>query len=195
MSFLKKSLGSIAVAGLVASLPLPAFSVPSVDVGASDHIDAPTVAQDRASDIDDTYAFLDPNDNSKVVLMMTTVGFIVSGEHFGMAIFDHNIRYRFEIENTGDAKPDTSIDITYSKGLGRTLTQIATIKLPDGREFTAPTTSSNHESVAPPPVVTTDATSGARFYAGVADDRSSWTTPPRTASSHRQFKTLAIQTR
>jgi len=32
---------------------------------ASDHIDSPTIAQDRGSDIADTWAFLDPNDNSK----------------------------------------------------------------------------------------------------------------------------------
>ncbi len=72
---------------------------------ASDHIDSPTIAQDRGSDIADMYAFLDPNDNSQVVLIASTQGFIVSGEHFGMVIFDHNIRYRFEIENTGDARP------------------------------------------------------------------------------------------
>ncbi|MEP6662099.1 MAG: DUF4331 family protein, partial [Verrucomicrobiota bacterium] len=65
---------------------------------ASDHIDSPAIAQDRGSDIADAYAFLDPNDNSKVILVLSTQGFIVSGEHFGMVIFDHNIRYRFEIE-------------------------------------------------------------------------------------------------
>ncbi len=78
---------------------------------ASDHIDSPTIAQDRGSDIADTWAFLDPNDNSKVVLMMSTQDFIVSGEHFGMVIFDTNIRYRFEIENTGDAKPDLFVEM------------------------------------------------------------------------------------
>lgn len=86
---------------------------------ASDHIDSPTIAQDRGSDITDTYAFLDPNDDSQVILMMGTQGFIVSGEHFGMAIFDHNIRYRFEIETTGDAIPDKFVDVYYSRGLGR----------------------------------------------------------------------------
>jgi hypothetical protein len=137
---------------------------------ASDHIDSPSITQDRGSDLADTFAFLDPNDNSKVVLIMSTQGFVVSGEHFGMAIFDHNIRYRFEIENTGDAKPDTFIDVTYSKGLGRTLTQTATIDLPGDKKFTAPTTSSNQEYTAPEFVITNDQASRAAFYAGVADD-------------------------
>lgn len=137
---------------------------------ASDHIDSPSITQDRGSDLTDTYAFLDPNDNEQVVLIMSTQGFIVSGEHFGMAIFDHNIRYRFEIENTGDAKPDVFVDVTYSPGLGREKTQMATITLPGGKSFTAPTTMATQEYKAPEMVVTTDKDTGAKFFGGVADD-------------------------
>jgi hypothetical protein len=137
---------------------------------ASDHIDSPNIAQDRGSDLADTYAFLDPNDNSQVVLIMSTQAFIVSGEHFGMPIFDHNIRYRFEIENTGDAKPDKFIDVTYSKGLGRQMPQTATIEFPDGNKFTAKTTISTQEYKAPEFVVSNDQASGAKFFGGNADD-------------------------
>ncbi len=147
--------------------------VPPARVKASDHIDSPTVAQDRGSDIADMYAFLDPTDNSQVVLIMSTQGFVVSGEHFGMGIFDHNIRYRFEIENTGDAKPDVFVDVMYSKGVGRLTAQTATITLPGGGSFAAQTTIANQEpypAVPPQPVVTTDPVSNARFYGGVADD-------------------------
>ncbi len=104
---------------------------------------------------------------------MSTQAFVVSGEHFGMAIFDPNLRYRFEIENTGDAKPDLFIDVTYSPGLGRLTTQTATIKLPNGATFTAPTTLTTQEiqpTPAPAPVITTDPATGASFYAGAADD-------------------------
>jgi hypothetical protein len=171
-------LGATAVLGLgvrYASLPPAAV--------ASDHIDAPTVAQDRGSDLADTYAFLDPNDNSRVILMMSTQGFIVPGEHFGQVIFDHNIRYRFEIENTGDARPDAFVDVLYSPGVGRLTTQTANISLTTvttrgGRNskrgpsfnFNAPTTLSTQEYTAPPQVVTTDATSGVSFFAGAAED-------------------------
>ncbi|MEO6036160.1 MAG: DUF4331 family protein [Verrucomicrobiota bacterium] len=162
-------------------------------LAASDHIDAPLVAQDRGSDIADAYAFLDPNDNSKVVLVMSTQGFIVSGEHFGMVIFDHNIRYRFEIENTGDAKPDLFLDVNYSPGVGRLTAQTAFISLtsqlrgltpnfdtsrpnrPRRGEiaFRAPTTIATQEpqpTPAPTPVVTTDSASGISFFGGAADD-------------------------
>jgi Domain of unknown function (DUF4331) len=152
------------------------------DVYASDHLDSPQVAQDRAADIGDNYAFLDPNDNNMVVLMMTTQNFIVSSEHFGMAIFDSNLRYRFEIENTGDATPDTFVDVTYSPGLGRQTGQTATIVLPDGSSFSAPTTPANQEiyptsevspngaGPSPQPIITTDPVSGAKFFAGAVAD-------------------------
>ncbi|MBA3916679.1 MAG: DUF4331 family protein, partial [Acidobacteriales bacterium] len=146
---------------------------PMSHVQASDHIDSPTVAQDRGADISDMWAFLDPNDNSKVVLVMSTQGFVVSSEHFGEVIFDPNIRYRFEIENTGDAKPDLFVDVTYSRGVGRLTNQTATITLPDGRSFTAPTTVANQEpqpTPPPAPVITTDPSSGVSFFAGAADD-------------------------
>lgn len=152
---------------------LIAFAVqflPATKTKASDHIDSPIVTQDRGSDIADVYAFLDPNDNSKVVLIESTQGFVISGEHFGMSIFDSNIRYRVEIENTGDAKPDAFIDVTYSKGIGRLTNQTATIKLPNGRTFTAPTTIATQNYHANRPVITTDAASGVKFFAGVMDD-------------------------
>lgn len=155
---------------LVGTVALAIHFLPTSRTNASDHIDSPTVAQDRGSDLADTWAFLDPNDKSKVVLIMSTQDFIVSGEHFGMPIFDHNIRYRFEIENTGDARPDRFVDVTYSRGLGRQMPQTATIKLPNGRSFTAPTTISTQEYRPPAQVVTTNRATGVTFFGGNADD-------------------------
>jgi len=60
---------------------------------------APSIAQDAAADLGDLYAFLDPNDNTKVVLIATFHSFLVSGEVNEAAVFDENIRYRFEIYN------------------------------------------------------------------------------------------------
>lgn len=139
-------------------------------VQASDHIDSPSIAQDRGADIADMWAFLDPNDNSRVILVMSTQGFIVSSEHFGMAIFDPNLRYRFEIENTGDAIPDTYVDVQYSPGVGRETPQTATITLPNGHSFQALTTIATQDYQPPAPVITVDPATGAAFFGGVADD-------------------------
>jgi hypothetical protein len=160
----------LAFGALALLLALAVQTIPPTRSLASDHIDSPIITHDRSSDVTDTYAFLDPNDNSKVVLIMSTQGFVVSGEHFGMAIFDHNIRYRFEVENTGDAKPDAFVDVYYSKGLGRVTPQTATIELPGGKKFTAPTTVSDQEYKAPEFVITNNNENNAAFYAGVADD-------------------------
>jgi len=166
----KKKNRTIIFGSLVLAAALTIQLMPVTRTSASDHIDSPIITQDRGSDLADTFAFLDPNDNSRVVLIMSTQGFVVSGEHFGMAIFDHNIRYRFEIENTGDAKPDEFIDVLYSPGLGRVTPQTATIELPNGRKFTAQTTVSDQEYKAPEFVITNNSENNAVFYAGVADD-------------------------
>ena len=166
----KKKNRTIIFGSLVLAAALTIQLMPVTRTSASDHIDSPIITQDRGSDLADTFAFLDPNDNSRVVLIMSTQGFVVSGEHFGMAIFDHNIRYRFEIENTGDAKPDEFIDVLYSPGLGRVTPQTATIELPNGRKFTAQTTVSDQEYKAPEFVITNNSENNAVFYAGDADD-------------------------
>ncbi len=66
---------------------------------AADFGDAPSLAQDAGADIGDLFAFLDPNDNTKVVLIGTFHGFLVPGEANNLAVFDPNVRYRFEIYN------------------------------------------------------------------------------------------------
>ncbi len=157
------------LASAIAAIALGSL-MPVVQVNASDHIDSPTLAHDKASDLNDTYAFLDPNDNSKVVLMMTINPFLISGEIIGQAIFDHNIRYRFEIENTGDARPDRFVDVQFSPGLGRLTPQTATIRLPNGQGFRAPVTVAPQGNTPPPFRVTNHAPSGASFYAGATDD-------------------------
>ncbi len=164
---------------LVAVLILAIFTFQSTipaPTEASDHIDGPQLANDHASDINDMYFFLDPNDNTRVVMIMTINPFLISSEIIGQAIFDHNLRYRFEIENTGNGVPDRFIDVRFTRGVGReTGPQTATITLPDGRSFTAPTNvptqGADTNDITPPALnVTTDTVSGASFFAGVTDD-------------------------
>jgi len=83
------------------------------------------------------------------------------------------VLYRFEIENTGDAKPDAFIDVTFGPRTAPNLPQTATIKLPGGKKgstFTAPTTIATQAATAPAPTITTDAESGVSFFAGEVDD-------------------------
>ena len=120
-----------AIAGMINPLPV---------TNAADHAESTSVAGDPGADLADVFAFLDPNDNSKVVLALDVEGFVVPSELLNLSFFAHEVTYRFEIENTGDAAPDQRIDITFSEQTSRSQPQTATIKLPNGRTFTAPTT-------------------------------------------------------
>jgi hypothetical protein len=166
-----KQFHKLSVLAVIASITLL-----SHQVFAADHAEAPLVASDQASDIADVYAFLDPNDNSKVVLAFDVHGFIVPGENGNFGGFDHNVLYRFNVENTGDAKPDKVIKVSFSEQTSRTQPQIATVTIPrQGKSaairFKAPTSiSSSTASDAPAPAVTTDSGSGISFFAGLTDD-------------------------
>ena len=103
---------------------LAAFTVASTTALAADHGDAPSVAHDQASDLADTYFFLDPNDNTKAIIIGTFHGFIVPAEAVNFGIYDPAIKYRFEVYNDhvnlapGDVNPkkikaQKFIDITF----------------------------------------------------------------------------------
>jgi len=157
------ALGLTAVVGLLA--------IPAPRTGAADHGDAPAASNDRSADIADVYAFLDPNDNTRVVLALTVNGFIVPSEAANFGIFDYNLRYRLELETSGDPTPDHFIDITFSEKTTSAATpQTATVKSTFFGTFTAPTTVANLNPDPPNPVITTDAASEIRFFAGVVDD-------------------------
>ncbi len=158
------------VNALTLGAALGVWLLPAAPTVASNHIDSPLTTQDRGANIADHYAFLDPNDNSKIVLIMSTQGFIVSSEHFGMGIFDSNQRYRWEFASGDDASPSKYIDVYYSPGLGHLTAQTATILLPGGHRFTAPTTVAVQTPHPNPPIITIDSATGARFFAGVMDD-------------------------
>ncbi len=137
---------------------------------AADHGDAPFVSGSAPSaDIGDGFLFLDPNDNSRLVIAMTLQGFIPAGEAVNFSVFDHRLKYRFELETSGDARPDQFITVRFSPKITSGATpQTATIRLPDGRIFTAPTTPSNLSGTSPAPAVTTD--NDVDFFAGEVDD-------------------------
>src|SRR6516165_12712481 len=134
---LRGKLKQVATTGLVflASISLAVPTAPVV--GAADHAEATLVAGDPAADIADVFAFLDPNDNSKVVLAMDVEGFVVPSEMLNLSFFAPDVTFRFEIENQGGTSAEHTIDITFSPQTSRSTPQTATIKLPNGSTFTA----------------------------------------------------------
>lgn len=157
---------------LVVALLLLGISFSPQRMYAADHAESTSVSEDPGADLGDSFLFLNPNDNTRVVLAMTVAGFIVPAEQANLGFFPSRILYRFEIENTGDAVPDRVIDVIFSEQTSRSAPQIATI-YPYGIKskagvFTAPTTVATTAPVANPFVVTT--VSGVKFFAGMTDD-------------------------
>jgi hypothetical protein len=154
----------------VALLTGALLTLSAAPVFAADHAEATLSAADPGADIADVFAFLDPNDNSKVILAMDVDGFIVPSELLNHSFFAPDVRFRFEIENTGDAVPDQKIDITFSPQTSRSQPQTATIRLPGGKVFKAPTTVQTLAASPNPFDITTDPATGVSFFAGLTDD-------------------------
>lgn len=163
-----KKISLIALALMIA-ITLVLSPAPRTD--AADHRDGPILVANNSADIADVYLFLNPNDNSKVILAMSVGGSIVPAENASSGFFDHTLRYRFSFENTGDAAGDLFFEITFTKQTSRSAPQVATIKQNGVTLFTANTTvSSSTATTAPPPVVTTDPNTGISIFAGLRED-------------------------
>src|SRR5215207_3496997 len=177
-----------ALVALALTLGLLVLLTPPARIDAADHGDAPYVNGDQSVDGADTYAFLDPTDNTRVVLALTVRGFIAAGENNNFGQFDPNVRHRFEIEVTGDARPDRFIDVTFAKRTAATAPQVATITLMNGQTFNA---NSTPPSVCiagtpncPPAAQVTDlGGTGVRFFAGMRDDTFNFDIPAFVAAT------------
>ncbi len=167
------------LAALTAGLTFLAGLPPGM---AADHGDAPFVSGSVPNaDIGDGFLFLDPTDppgNQRLVIAMTLQGFIPAGEAVNFSVFDPLLRYRFELETTGDARPDRFITVRFSRKVTSGLTpQTATVTI-EGRNgrrlarFQAPTTPSSLGNTSPVPVVTpvTTRLGPVDFFAGEVDD-------------------------
>jgi Domain of unknown function (DUF4331) len=155
---------------MLAAALLSSVAAFGTTVWAADHGDAPFASVKRSGDLNDLYVFLDPNDNSRVVVILTAVGFTVPGEAVNFSVFDHELVFEFQFDTTFDAAPNRRIRVRFSrKSTSGANPQTATITLPNGRSFTALTTSSNLGDNPPDPTITRGP-GGIDFFAGSADD-------------------------
>jgi hypothetical protein len=79
---------------------------------ASDHQDNPFVELNPALDMTDVYAF--PSSTpGRIVLVLNSWAFLTPAETPATS-FDPNLLYQFKIDNTGDAKEDLVIQVTFT---------------------------------------------------------------------------------
>src|SRR4026209_2557149 len=108
----------VALLLLVMSFAILLLLTPPPPIDAADHLDGGKDVSTQATpfaDISDFWVFLDPNDNTRLELILAVNPFIIPSKNESRGLFDPAIVYRFNIENTGDAKPDKFLDITFSK--------------------------------------------------------------------------------
>ena len=104
----RRGLAVLAALGLIGAAGIRAAR-------ASDHQDNPLVELNPAMDMSDFYAF--PGSAAdRIVLAMDTRPLLTPAQTPG-ASFDPNILYQFKIDNTGDAKEDKVIQVTF-RGTG-----------------------------------------------------------------------------
>lgn len=86
---------------------------------ASSHREAPAIALDPTADITDFYAFVSPEDASKVVLLMNVIPLEPPGGGPNFHRFDDNVLYAINIDNEGDGEEDIVFQVrfetTYTK--------------------------------------------------------------------------------
>jgi len=98
----KLALASIAGAGLLAG------------AYASSHREAPLIAEDQYVDNTDVYAFISPNDASKLTIVADYVPLLKPESGPNYYKFSDNARYDISIDNDGDAVPDVIYRWTFN---------------------------------------------------------------------------------
>ena len=162
-------LRALRVFGVVALTFVAFLSVPAET---ADHRDAPGVNEDPRADINDIYAFVNPNDGN-VVLAMTVNPFQIGGAP-GIA-FGQDVLYEFKIDNTGDNVEDLVVQTTFGAITSSTSPQTFSVRGP-AKPRIAGSASSLLLQDAPAITGTADATiaqgSGTvvKAFAGVRDD-------------------------
>ncbi|WP_375435465.1 DUF4331 domain-containing protein, partial [uncultured Hymenobacter sp.] len=84
---------------------------------ASSHREAPLIADDPVADNTDVYAFVDPNDANRVVLIANYIPFQLPQGGPSYYTFGENVRYEIHVKNNGATTGD---DITYRFTFSRT---------------------------------------------------------------------------
>jgi hypothetical protein len=157
------------VFGVLVVVAALAFGIPG---GTADHRDAPGVNEDPRADINDIYAFVNPNDGH-VVLAMTVNPFQIGGAP-GIA-FGQDVLYEFKVDNTGDNVEDLVVQTTFGPVLSSSTPQTFSVRGP-AKPRTAGTASSL--LLTDTPSITGDANGSVvtasgnvvKAFAGVRDD-------------------------
>jgi len=151
---------------LFTSFALLGLCLSSVAAWAADHREAPLIREDATADINDIYAFRNPNDASSLVLAMTINPFSAPSEAVTYA-FAPDVDYAFRFDTDGNGTEEHRIKIRFSEpsSSGQTFR----VFLPGGEVLDGVATAPTEEPVPNDPVIA-DNGRGVRAFAGPRDD-------------------------
>jgi hypothetical protein len=93
---------------------LSTFVLVTMSAHASSHREAPAIALDPAADLTDFYAFVSPEDASKVVFIMNTNPLELPGGGPNFHRFDDDVTYGIRCDNEGDGIEDVSFAFRFT---------------------------------------------------------------------------------
>jgi len=85
---------------------------------ASSHREAPAISLDPSADLTDFYAFVSPEDASKLVLILNVSPLEAPGGGPNFHRFDDNVQYQVHIDNEGDGIEDISFGVHFDTSYG-----------------------------------------------------------------------------
>jgi hypothetical protein len=104
---MNKLIKSLAIAGIT-------LGAGALTASASSHREAPAIGEDQFADNTDVYAFISPNDPSKLVMVANYVPLLLPSSGPNFYKFSDSVRYQIRIDNNGDAVPDVSYRWTFT---------------------------------------------------------------------------------
>ena len=156
---------ALGAASAFAALLLTGTPTPAM---AADHRDSPVVDDDPAADINDVYMFRDPNDKTKLVLVLST--YPLEDPRFATSYqYDPDVIFQIGFDTTGDGTFKHFLSAQFSPltdGAGSL--QTVTITMPSGRTITGNVTQPTIQAPEPKPIGTFS--NGVTIFAGPRDD-------------------------
>lgn len=154
---------------LLAALFCSAAWFSSSPARAADHRDAPVVDGNGEGDITDVFAFLDPNDRTRVVFAMGVNPFAVPALNQSYR-FSTGFLYQFKIDSTGDYVEDYSVQVTFRDTAAGQAVHVRVGSTDPGSAGAVNTVMNDAAINVSGPVNTVLSGGGVQVYAGLRDD-------------------------
>ena len=97
----------------ITALASATLAAGALTAAASSHREAPAIAEDQYVDNTDVYAFISPNDASKLVMVANYVPLLLPASGPNYYKFSDDARYEIHIDNNGDAVSDITYRWTF----------------------------------------------------------------------------------